>query len=82
MEDTCDDASRINVNNEIHDIIIHIMVRTGIIDMDQHEKMVMCSINISGSLYMQDPWYIRQHIISLCIVLKENHHSLTQNLCM
>ena len=32
-------ASCINVNNKLHNIIIHNMVRGGIIDSNQHEKL-------------------------------------------
>ena len=38
MENTGGDTSWLNVNNEIHNIIIHNMVRVGLIEVNQHEK--------------------------------------------
>ena len=38
MENTCSDASWINIKNEIQNISIHNMVRTVLIDINRHEK--------------------------------------------
>ena len=52
VETTGGDASWINENNEKHNISIHNIVRAGLIDSNQHGKIVMCSRKISRSLQM------------------------------
>ena len=41
MQNTGGNASCINENNEIHNRSIHNMVRVGLLDSNQHEKMVL-----------------------------------------
>ena len=43
-------ASCLNGNNEIQNRSIKNMVRAGIIDINQHKKMVLCSRDIKISL--------------------------------
>ena len=43
METTGSDASRINGNNERHNISIHNMVISGLIDSNQHENKCCCA---------------------------------------
>ena len=50
IETTDSDTSWLSGKNERQDIIIHNMVGAYIIDMNKHEKKVLCSINISRIL--------------------------------
>ena len=45
------DASRINVNNERHGIIIHNMVRSGLLDSNQHENKWCCASETSEEFH-------------------------------
>ena len=50
MKTTGGYASWLNGNNERHNIIIHNMARSGLLDNNHHLKMVLCSIDISRNI--------------------------------
>ena len=51
MENTSGDEYWLNGNNEIHNIIIHIMVRSGLLDSNKNEKKWSCAVETSVQVH-------------------------------